>query len=294
MRTWLLIAALAVASCVPKTRYDALVAESAKAKTDADRKVADDAAEIARLKGALADAEKLAADRDAQIAELKTGQHNTQAALDEATAINQQLRGELERLGKDVDKILSDKGRLAKEIEDAKTRLVELRRAQGAAEARTALFKDFQKKLTRMIEGKQLTIGVRGGFLVMTLAGDLLFDPGHAEIKSVGQGALMEIAHAFASANGRRFMVAVHSDNAPTKSKRFPSNWELTAVRSTEIVRYLIAQGVSPQMLTAAARGDVDPIAANDSTDGKAKNRRVEFVLMPNADDLVVPSDFKP
>jgi chemotaxis protein MotB len=290
--------AFALGACVPQAKYDALVqqttAAAAAAKTDADARAQNDAAEIARLKTALTAAEQASTDRDATIAELRTGQHNTQAQLDEATAINQQLRGELERLGKDVDKILSDKGRLAKEIEDAKARLVELRHAQAAAVARTELFRDFQKKLTRMIEGHQLAIGVRNGFLVMTLSSDLLFDAGKAEIKKAGQGALMEIAHAFASATGRRFQVAVHTDNVVTKSKRFPSNWELSAVRAVEIVRYMISQGTTPQLLTAAGGGDVDPIASNESADGKTKNRRIEFVLMPNAEDLVVPVDYKP
>ena len=283
-------------ACVPKARYDALVVASAKVKDEGDKRTVADQAEIGRLKTALEAAEKASGERDVTIADLRTGQHNTQAALDEATAINQQLRGELERLGKDVDKILSDKGRLAKEIEDAKARLVELRRAQASAEARTALFRDFQKKLTRMIEGKQLAIGVRNGFLVMTLSGDLLFDSGKAEIKSAGQGALLEIAHAFASATGRRFQVAVHTDNVPMAkgNKRFPSNWELSAVRAVEIVRFMIAQSVPPQMLTAAGGGDVDPVASNDTADGKTQNRRVEFVLMPNADDLAVPANYKP
>lgn len=294
MRVSIVLVAAALAACVPQAKFDAVVQQAAKAKAEsADRDKAAEA-EIARLKAALADAEKASGERDAALAELRTGQHNTQTALDEATAINQQLRGELERLGKDVDKILSDKGRLAKEIEEAKARLVELRRAQASATARTALFRDFQQKLTRMIEGKQLAIGVRGGFLVMTLSSDLLFDASKAEIKSAGQGALMEIAHAFSSAQGRRFQVAVHTDNAPTKSKRFPSNWELSATRAVEIVRFLIAQGVSPQALTASGGGDVDPVAANDAADGRAKNRRIEFVLMPNGDDLVVAPDYKP
>lgn len=283
-------------ACVPKTRYDALVVQAAKTKDEGDKRTQTDQAEIARLKTALEAAEQASGERDTTIADLRTGQHNTQAALDEATAINQQLRGELERLGKDVDKILTDKGRLAKEIEDAKARLVELRRAQSSAEARTAIFRDFQKKLTRMIEGKQLAIGVRNGFLVMTLSGDLLFDSGKAEIKSAGQGALLEIAHAFASATGRRFQVAVHTDNVPMAkgNKRFPSNWELSAVRAVEIVRLMISQGVTPQMLTAAGGSDVDPVASNDTPDGKTQNRRVEFILMPNADDLAVPATYKP
>ncbi len=298
MLSLLALAAATQGACVPKTRYDALVAQNAqaaKAKDEADKRTLADQAEIARLKTAVEAAEKASGERDVTIADLRTGQHNTQAALDEATAINQQLRGELERLGKDVDKILTDKGRLAKEIADAKARLVELRRAQASAEARTALFRDFQKKLTRMIEGKQLAIGVRNGFLVMTLSDDLLFDSGKAEIKPAGQGALLEIAHAFASATGRRFQVAVHTDNVPMKKNtRFPSNWELSAVRAVEIVRFLISQSVPPQTLTAAGGGDVDPVASNDTADGKTKNRRVEFILMPNADDLAVPVEYKP
>ena len=92
-------------------------------------------------------AEATTQERDANLSELSTtSAHNVQAQLDEATAINQQLRGELQRLGKDVDKILAERGTLAKALDDAKARLDELRKAQAAAESRTQLFRDLGRR----------------------------------------------------------------------------------------------------------------------------------------------------
>ena len=87
-----------------------------------------------------------------------TTSHNVQAQLDEATAINQQLRGELERLGKDADKLLAERGTLSKALDDAKDRLDELRKAQAAAEARTQLFHDLAHRFKPLIDAGQLRI----------------------------------------------------------------------------------------------------------------------------------------
>ena len=291
---------LGTGGCISLQRYDKVVADAAKAKKECDeKKKQDDArlegesADLAKVQGALKEAESAAQERDVKLQELSTAQHNAQASLDEQTVMNQQLRGELQRLGKDVDQILKDKGALTKSLADAKSRLDELRKAQASAEARTALFRDFTKKFSRMIEGKQLIIGVRQGFLVMALSSDLLFDAAKVEIKPAGQGALMEIAHAFASTQGRRFQVAAHTDNAKVKTSRFPSSWELSAVRAVEIVRFLIAQSVPAAMLSAAGYGDVDPVAPNDTSDNRTRNRRIEFMLQPNAEDLVVTPEWK-
>jgi chemotaxis protein MotB len=297
-----LVAALVVCAggCTSLQRYDKVVADASQSKKDCDEKKkrdearrAGDEGEIAKLQGALKDAETAAQERDVKLSELSTAQHNAQASLDEQTAMNQQLRGELTRLGKDVDQILKDKGTLTKSLSDAKSRLDELRKAQASAEARTAIFRDFAKKFSRMIEGKQLTIGVRQGFLVMALSSDLLFDGAKVEIKPAGQGALMEIAHAFAQTQGRRFQVAAHTDNAKVKTSRFPSSWELSAVRAVEVVRFLIAQSVPAAMLSAAGYGDVDPVAPNDTSENRTRNRRIEFMLQPNAEDLVVTPEWK-
>ena len=71
-----------------------------------------------------------------------------------------------------------------------------------------------------------------------------------------------------------------HTDNVPINTVRFPSNWELSALRATSVLRRFIDQGVNPVRVTATGYGELLPIAANDDTLGRARNRRVEFVLL--------------
>ena len=204
-RVVFLAAAVALGSvsslgCVSKVIYDREVADAAKAQADADAKQKDDAAQIQALGEQLSAAEATTQDRDSKLSELSTTSHNLQAQLDEATAINQQLRGELERLGKDVDKVLADRGTLSKALDDAKARLDELRKAQAAAESRTQLFQDLGRRFQALVAAGQLRVESRGSRLVVNVKGDLLFDAGRAELRSAGKGALMEIARALETA----------------------------------------------------------------------------------------------
>ncbi len=282
--------AIAVGGCVPKNQYDALLADSQSAHVqllaDADHAKAQDA-EIAKLRADLADAQAQVQERDQKVSDLSTADHNLQAQLDEATAINAKLRGELERLGKNVDSMLQEKGTLSKALEDAKSRLEELRKAQAAADARAQLFQQFVQKLKKMIDAGQLKVATRAGRLVIQLPNDVLFDSGQTLIKPLGKVALTQLAKVLVTVPGRAFQVAGHTDNVPIQTSRFPSNWELSTARALEVVKLLIAQGVSPHALSAAGYGEFDPVASNDAPDGRAKNRRIELTLQPNLDELV-------
>jgi len=123
----LLVASTSSGCLVLKKDFDQCVSDAASYKAATDQKQKQDAASIVDLQARLVAAESATQDRDSKLSDLSTSAHNLQAQLDEATAINQQLRGALERLGKDVDKILVDKGTLAKALDDAKARLEELR-----------------------------------------------------------------------------------------------------------------------------------------------------------------------
>jgi type VI secretion system protein ImpK len=69
-----------------------------------------------------------------------------------------------------------------------------------------------------------------------------------------------------------------HSDNVPIRTFRFPSNWELSRARAESVAR-LLAAGIGPARVRADGRGDSEPVAANDTPQGRAKNRRVEITL---------------
>jgi chemotaxis protein MotB len=283
----LLVASLGGATgCVLKKEYDKTVADAAQAKVAADADHKSEEARVADLQQQLAQVQAQLQDSDTRLTDLTTSSHNLQAQLDEATAINQQLRGELERLGKDADKLLAEKGTLSKALDDAKNRLDELRKAQAAAEARTVLFHDLAFRFKPLIDAGQLRIDNRRGELVVNVNGDLLFDAGHAEVRTVGKGVLMELAHALQQLPPdpkRRFLVTAHVDDAPLKSKHYKSTWELTAARSAAAVEYLVSLGLPAESLTAAGAGSFDPIVPNDSADDRAKNRRLELALLPSA-----------
>jgi chemotaxis protein MotB len=285
------VLALSGTACVSKGTYDRAVADAAQARGEADEQHKRDASVIARLRAELTAAEAATQDRDAKISDLSTSRHNVQAELDEATAMNDQLRGELGRLGKDVDKILRERGTLAKAFDDAKSRLEELRKAQAAAEARAAVFQEMAQRLKALVDAGQLAVEMRRGRLVMELSSDLLFDAGHADVRTAGKGMLMEVARELQrvapASSGRRFLVTAHADEAPPKGKRWRSSWELTAARAVSVVEYLVSLGVAPETLAAGAAGQFDPIAANDAPGAKAKNRRIEIALQPSADDVV-------
>jgi chemotaxis protein MotB len=280
---------LGASGCVLKKEYDKVVADAAQAKTQADADHKSDQARIADLQQQLTQVQGELQDRDTRLNDLTTTSHNVQAQLDEATAINQQLRGELERLGKDADKLLAERGTLSKALDDAKNRLDELRKAQAAAEVRTQLFHDLAYRFKPLIDAGQLRIDSRRGELVVNVNADLLFEPGHAEVRAVGKGVLMELARALqqlpAPPTGqgpRRFLATCHVDDAPLKSKHYKSTWELTAARAAAAVEYLVSLGIPSQSLTAAGAGSFDPIVPNDSTEDRAKNRRLEIALLPS------------
>jgi len=269
------------------------VSDAATYRASAETKQKSDAASLLALQERITLAESATQDRDTKLADLSTSTHNLQAQLDEATAINQQLRGELERLGKDVDKVLAERGTLSKALDDARARLDELRKAQAAAETRTLLFRDFGQRFKALIDAGQLRVETRRGQLVLEVTGDLVFDAGRADVRAVGRGVLMEIARALqatvgnATAAARRFLVTSHVDDEALKLRHFKSLWELTAERAVAVVEYLVSLGVPAASLTPAGGGSVDPLVANDSPADRAKNRRLEFALLPDADEFL-------
>lgn len=288
-----LAAAMGLGGCVRTDQYDAAVADAQHARDQLSDVEKARQAEEAALKEKLADAEARAQDLAQKLSDLTTSDHNVQAKLDEATAINAQMRGELERLGKNVDAMLQEKGTMAKALDDAKGRLEELRRAQAAAEARAQLFRQFIQKLKKMIDAGQLRVATRNGRLVIQLPNDVLFDSGQTNIKPAGVDALTQLAKVLVTSHGRSFQVGGHTDNVPIHTDRFRSNWELSTSRAVEVVHLLVSQGVAANELSAAGYAEFDPVASNDAAEGRAKNRRIEIALQPNLDELVAAPDVK-
>jgi len=288
--------AVLLAACVTKGTYDAALSDATTAHaalTASQEHEKADQEQIAKLQHDVDDLTAQVQDRDQKLSDLTTSGHNLQAQLDEQTAINAKLRAELERLGKNVDSILKEKGTIAKALDDAKGRLDELRKAQAAAEARAELFRKLVEKFKSLVDAGQLKIATRAGRLVLQLPNDVLFDSGQTVIKPAGKEALKDIARVLKTVQGRSFQVAGDTDNVPIQTPRFPSNWELSTARAVEVVKLLVAQGVDPRAVSAAGYGEFDPITGNETAEGRARNRRIEITLQPNLDELVAAPEIK-
>jgi chemotaxis protein MotB len=127
---------------------------------------------------------------------------------------------------------------------------------------------------------KVQTIIERRGLVVRVLTDNLLFASGSATLQSGADQLLDEVAQLLNLDPSHPITVEGHTDNQPIATAQFPSNWELSTTRATNVVRFLISRGVIASRLGAVGYADLHPIASNSSAAGRAKNRRVEIVLM--------------
>jgi chemotaxis protein MotB len=159
-------------------------------------------------------------------------------------------------------------------VEDtlAKRELESLRRVQAELRA--------WAKQHGVSERIRATIDERG-LVVRLLTDEVLFDPGHAVVKSGSDPLLAKIGALLGSGRiGNPIRVEGHTDDTPIATAQFPSNWELSAARATAVLRKLLAAGLKPGRVSVAGYGEQQPIASNDSAAGRAKNRRVEIVVL--------------
>jgi chemotaxis protein MotB len=84
----------------------------------------------------------------------------------------------------------------------------------------------------------------------------------------------------------RKFQVEGHTDNVPIRTEQFPSNWELASARALTVLKTMVDAGMPAARVSAASFGDSKPAASNDSSDGKAQNRRIEIVVVPDLSTL--------
>ncbi len=128
----------------------------------------------------------------------------------------------------------------------------------------------------------RVTEGAHG--ITVEINASVLFPVGEAELDASAGRSLFAVAQVLAGAD---FPITIegHTDNVPINTPRFPSNWELSAVRASSVVRLFVDAGVDPGRLTAAGYGDQRPVASNDSEAGRARNRRVTLLIESMVDD---------
>jgi len=132
---------------------------------------------------------------------------------------------------------------------------------------------------------KKVDISFSKKGLVMRISDTVLFDMGSANMSEEAVALMKNIAQIISKIS-HRIRIEGHTDNLPIHTDRFPSNWELSTARAVNVLRYFIEEGkIAKGRLSAVGFGEFQPIFPNDTAEHRAKNRRVEIVLVRQESD---------
>jgi chemotaxis protein MotB len=164
----------------------------------------------------------------------------------------------------------------------ARKRLEAMRREKDRL---TQLARDLTATLGPLVkEGKvRVTQNSRG--VSVEINASVLFAPGDAALTDTSREALSAVAILLKN-DPHQVQVEGHTDDVPISNPLFPSNWELSAVRASSVVRLFIDSGMAPARLTAVGHGANLPVATNDTPDGRARNRRVAVTIISALPDV--------
>jgi len=213
-----------------------------------------------------------------------------------------QLAGELEKMGVNMDALSSEmqqssteKEQLAKDLEELQAALAEYKKRAESLEKIKARYDELRSKLKKLTD-LGLKVEIRHNRMVIRLPGDVLYPSGSDKLRKEGEAVVLAVADVIRkdpTLKKRYFQVAGHTDNIPLKGGKFGDNWGLSAMRARAVLLFLIEStekgggGLDAANLHAAGYGDMDPVVANDTPEGRGQNRRVELVLIPDVEEML-------
>ena len=193
-----------------------------------------------------------------------------------ATAAQQHLADKVDKLEAENAELTSAKADLSKEVEAKSGELAQLK----------GTYDKLEEKMKDEIAKGDISLSQDGGRLRVGLVDKILFDSGEAAVSKRGEEVLARVGAVLATIDDKQIQVSGHTDKTPISDKlatQFPSNWELSTARATNVVRFLSEKaGVPPQRLVASGYAEYHPIANNKTAAGRARNRRIEILLTPS------------
>lgn len=211
---------------------------------------------------------------------LRGAKAGLEAQVGAATAREQRLARELKASRAEFANLKGEReklsGALAQTVAEKAQLEAELKRVQG----------ELSQKLEPEIQSGNIAIKRRGDQLVVDVSDQVLFEAGQADVSERGRKVLAQVAPSLAELSKYAIEVGGHTDGtrvvSPATQERFPTNWELSTARATNVVRFLQEQGkLAGERLVAAGFAEFKPVASNASAAGRQKNRRIEIALVP-------------
>ncbi len=303
------LASLCLTACVSKKKFDGLTRQFDDLQAD----YVTQTAELNNCEDTVEQLQSTQADLQDQLNRIRNAKATLEQDLANQQNDYQQLEASYKALEANSSKVLAENAqqnrRLLKELEAKKKALAEerqrLEQLQKDLDFRAKRINDLEQmvvaneekmnalknKLSDALinfEGRGLSVEQRNGKVYVSMENKLLFKSGSWAVGTEGRAAVNELGKVLADNPDIAVLIEGHTDNDPYNgSGPLKDNWDLSTKRATEVLKLLLNnQDIEPERLTAAGRGEFAPIAPNTTTQGKAKNRRIEVVLTPKLDEI--------
>ncbi len=212
------------------------------------------------------------------------------------------LEGDLKAAGVDIGKLHQDLATRGTEISSLSTRLEEREKALAEYKKRAAQLERIRRRFEQLrnklnaLTSLGLAVKIRHNRMIISLPGDVLFSSGRDNLKDDGKDILLKVAQVIngdASLRARYYQVGGHTDNKPLRGGPFRDNLGLSLMRARTVLLFLInpdktkGGGLPKSHWSAAGFAETDPVASNDTADGRQQNRRCELVVMPSVEEML-------
>lgn len=280
----LLTICLLLTSCVAKKQFTSLQDEYKKLQTENG------------------DLKKSYQDAQIQLAECRTGSKSLEDRIAEAKRTNDELRASYNALQGSLDKSLSQNSqgninisKLVDEINASNRFIKQLVQTKSKSDSLNLVL---QNNLTRSLsreELKEVDVQVLKGVVYISLADNMLYKSGSYEVNDRAGETLSKIAKIIMDYRDYDVLIEGNTDTDPISRANIRNNWDLSALRASSVVQVLQTKyGVDPKRLTAAGRGEYNPITDNNSALGKQRNRRTQIIITPKLDQFMELIDKAP
>ena len=199
----------------------------------------------------------------------------------ESTARIAHLEKEVDTRERQMNRMLRDRTGLEASLEEMERALKELRQRQSVADQRMTEFRELLIALRDLRDAGSLTVRIVDGRAVIALPFDILFASGSSKLSSRGEKAIRELTGVLSQLEKHRFQIEGHTDSDPIRKPGY-TNWELASDRALVVLHTMVDAGMDYRRISAASFGPARPVEPNNTPARKARNRRIEIVLVPD------------
>jgi chemotaxis protein MotB len=273
----ILILALIVGGCVKRSTYEQKSSEAAQLLTDLTKLKALHTTLLEKFT-TLQDAN---AGLNADLARAGNDIKRLESVLSTRSAETGKAMAEMRE---EIDRLMLANRELEQQLDTEKiARLARIAQMQST-------YNELVDKMENEIKRGEITISELEGRLTVNMVDRILFASGSAEIKPEGLAVLKRVADIVSNIEEKDIQVEGHTDNVNISERlqdKFASNWELSAARAATVVRFLRDAGIPGERLSAVGFGPFKPVASNKTVEGRAQNRRIQIVLVPQKRAIV-------